>query len=94
MSEKKHQDSAYPEILLDTFSGKPCGQQHGMSKRFYAACAAMNGILSSHKEGLYCDRQEGASSIGIKEKQILNTNNLVKLSYKIADELLMQENAE
>lgn len=92
--EEKHQQSAYPEILLDTFSEKSCPQEHWMSKRFYAACMAMNGILSSHKEMLYCDKQESIPSIGIKEKQILNTNNLVKLSYKIADELLMQEEAE
>ena len=95
MSEKKlGQESAYPGILLDTYSGKPCGQEHGMSKRFYAACAAMQGILSSHKEGLYCNKQEGAQGLGIKEKQILNVNRLVQLSYRIADEMVEQENAE
>jgi hypothetical protein len=48
----------------------------GMSKRFYAACVAMQGILANERlrEKLY-----------YKEK-------LVEYSYNVADELLRQEN--
>lgn len=48
----------------------------GMSKRFYAACAAMQGILAGSSN----------SSYAIDEKKI------IKQAYLIADELLKQEN--
>ena len=48
--------------------------QEGMSKRFYAACAAMQGLLAHY--GLAYSEQH------------------TKESYKLADELLKQENAE
>ena len=48
--------------------------QEGMSKRFYAACAAMQGLLAYY--GLAYSEQHA------------------KESYKLADELLKQENAE
>lgn len=49
---------------------------NGISKRFYAACVAMQGILANERlrEKLY-----------YKEK-------LVEYSYNVADELLRQEN--
>mgnify|MGYP001319154788 CR=1 FL=1 len=46
----------------------------GMSKRFYAACAAMQGLVAHY--GLAYSEQHA------------------KESYKLADELLKQENAE
>lgn len=49
----------------------------GMDKRFYAACAAMQGILASY------------AGIKIEEYPI---NWIAKESYKIADEMLKQEN--
>jgi hypothetical protein len=48
--------------------------QEGMSKRFYAACAAMQGLVAHY--GLAYSEQHA------------------KESYKLADELLKQENAE
>ena len=48
----------------------------GMTKRFYAACAAMQGILASY------------AGIQIKE---FPAEWIVKESYKLADELLKQE---
>lgn len=52
--------------------------QLGMSKRFYAACAAMNGILSNENV------LNGKTSNG--------PSNYVRLAYRCADELLKQEN--
>ena len=84
---KLGQEPAFP--LTETYSSSI---STGMSKRFYAACCAMQGILSSHKEGLYCDKQEAAPAIGLNERYTLNPKYLAKVSYRIADELLSQEN--
>lgn len=54
----------------------------GMSKRFYAACEAMKGILSTQL-GVYFIGQE--LNVGYKKKLIEN-------AYQLADELLKQEN--
>ena len=45
----KEQKTAFPRTpyVLEHAAQKPYGGQAGMSKRFYAACAAMQGILSS-----------------------------------------------
>lgn len=50
----------------------------GMSKRFYAACAAMNGLMSS-----LSPTQEITARLA---------EQISKESYMIADELLKQEN--
>ena len=71
------QKSAFPEIILDSYSGKPCGQDHGISKRLYIATIAMQGILS----GYYSNNEMNAK-----------TETLVSEAYKFADELLKQEN--
>jgi len=55
--------------------------QEGMSKRFYAACMAMQGLLSNH---VYMDNLAYKFENGDIE--------LVKDAYEIADELLRQEN--
>ena len=54
----------------------------GMSKRFYAACAAMQGILAN-QNGEY-------GVIGGTNQQY--TERLISQSYQFADELLKQEN--
>ena len=58
--------------------------QQGMSKRFYAACAAMQGILSN---------QQWAESMKIKDDWDEFKNRVISGSFEIADELLRQENA-
>ena len=73
--KKLGQEPAFPEILLDTYSGKPCGQEHGVSKRFYAACAAMQGLIV------------GVRSSG----DGLNINEITSAAFDFADELLKQE---
>ena len=55
---------------------------NGMSKRFYAACAAMQGILAN-QNGEY-------GVIGGTNQQY--TERLISQSYQFADELLKQEN--
>lgn len=53
----------------------------GMSKRFYAACAAMQGLLSNHA---YMDNlADKFEDAGIE---------VVKDAYEIADKLLKKEN--
>jgi len=52
--------------------------QLGMSKRFYAACAAMQGILSN------ANVLNGQTANG--------PSGFVRLAYRCADELLKQEN--
>lgn len=57
----------------------------GMSKRFYAACAAMNGILANPNTASQIAQQFGSISAE-------DANELVcKTAYKLADELLKQE---
>lgn len=57
------------------------GGNTGMSKRFYAACAAMQGLLSSYAN-------PGASNPLIND----NKDIIIKGCYEFADELLKQEN--
>jgi hypothetical protein len=55
---------------------------YGMSKRFYAACAAMQGILANGN-GFYLN--EGAKTSD-------NLKNKIIFAFAVADELLKQEN--
>jgi len=57
----------------------------GASKRFYAACAAMQGMLSNME-------YQKASAIVAKRNNVEPDEWLVKTAYSLADELLKQEN--
>lgn len=70
MKSKLGQEPAFPH---------PSGMQDGMSKRFYAACAAMQGLLSSSYYNLH---DHSASETYCKK------------AYLMADELLKQEKEE
>lgn len=80
-----NQDPAFPtpDYVLEN-SGVNFNPM-GMSKRFYAACAAMQGLLSN--------------PVGIKaisdnvDTQEEFFSEVIKSSYDFADELLKQENA-
>lgn len=48
----------------------------GISKRFYAACAAMQGLLSAYSG----------------DKHLPSDNEIISSAYDLADELLKQEN--
>ena len=61
----------------------------GMSKRFYAACAAMQGLLSGYYSNP--DMMKILDKDSMEEKMALSTF-IVDQSYYIADELLRQEN--
>lgn len=60
----------------------PIGSHYGMSRRFYAACAAMQGLLTGYSE-----------SLKVNGGYIANTDHedIIKQSYELADELLIQE---
>ena len=57
------------------------GTPNGMSKRFYAACAAMQGMLA-HSTRYHCRKEDEA----LTWKQ-----GMIKEAYELADELLKQE---
>lgn len=83
MSKLKN-ESAFPHERVTERTGdgaiKKWVNCNGMSKRFYAACAAMQGILAS-------PGNEPKSEETFPEYY----RKLVKASYMLADELLKQE---
>lgn len=85
MEDKKLQN-AFPEPYLnDTHLGLSCSK--GMSKRFYAACAAVQGILANPNTAAQIQNAYG----GIAPKDIAD-KLVCKQAFTIADELLKQEN--
>lgn len=66
-------------------------EQTGMSKRFYAACAAMQGILSGELKKLRSE-ESGDNAYPMSLRYGFNKKKLIKNAYEIADELLNQEN--
>ena len=60
----------------------------GMNKRFYAACAAMQGILSNPQTAKQVEAQYG------KVDKDRGYELIVLTAYKVADELLRQEGIE
>lgn len=68
----------------------------GMSKRFYAACAAMQGLLSQHIKPNKGDAFNWEFEPAYKSRFLTNIDDndnqeLVRDAYMIADELLKQE---
>ena len=59
-----------------------CTTQQGMSKRFYAACVVMQGLLSNSVFMSYMAQEYSDNT----DKEV------VKNAYELADELLKQEN--
>lgn len=84
MERKLGQEPAFPyvEELIGSYGTKYDQVTHGMSKRFYAACCAMQGILAN----VNWDRALSESSVkgGVEIT--------AKAAYAFADELLKQEN--
>lgn len=80
MSETKNlgQEPAFPNESNAYMQMPDC---FGMSKRFYAACAAMQGILANEEMRLNItiDQSKGGFS-------------LAKYAFEYADQLLKQEN--
>jgi hypothetical protein len=73
--ENLGQEPAFPTDL-DTFN------QTGINKRFYAACAAMQGMISTHAN-------PNASHPMYDSNE--DITNVVRACYAYADELLKQE---
>lgn len=44
---KEGKENAFPHVELDTYSGKPCNQHFGLTKRELFAAMAMQGLLTS-----------------------------------------------
>ena len=81
MSTKLGQEPAFPEPFLnDPSFSLSCDK--GMSKRFYAACTAIQGLLASPKV-FYLSETE-STQYDLERK--------VRFAYMCADELLKQEN--
>jgi hypothetical protein len=81
---KKGHEPAFPTDLLVDATKNYHGQtiNPGMSKRFYAACAAMQGIMSN---------LEMLKEYNFKFKKD-HIEHIINDCYKMADELLKQEN--
>ena len=77
-NQKLGQEPAFPNENTEFCQDPYC---YGMSKRFYAACAAMQGLLSNPSIGR---PQSFADVDGYEE--------FIKVCYSYADELLKQEN--
>ena len=69
------------EIPTTAFKSMP-----GMSKRFYAACAAMQGMLANPETGQQISSQFGKLTAERANRVLCIT------AYAIADEILKQEN--
>jgi hypothetical protein len=91
MNEKTKKLGQYPAFPNVAFDSEGCfthweDEGHfGMSKRFYAACKAMQGILSNSE----------AYKVIIEDADHQNKcfgEMIIKQSYQFADELLKQEN--
>ncbi|MDA3854962.1 MAG: hypothetical protein PF569_01790 [Candidatus Woesearchaeota archaeon] len=76
MKEKLGQEPAFPFNFEENV---PVDLDPGMSKRFYAACMAMQGLISN------------PNNINIHGFNGTNSKLISELSYKLADELLKQE---
>lgn len=94
-NKKLGQEPAYPsEFDPQTMSFTGCKdiefkkeyEKHtcGMSKRFYAACSAMRGLLANSTVASKLHEHDVP-----QEEQI---NSIIKASYEYADKLLEQEN--
>ena len=78
-NQKLGQEPAFPNENTAFCQPPDC---YGLSKRFYAACVAMQGILAN---------QNGAYRVYGETNQKY-AENLISQSYQFADELLKQEN--
>ena len=89
MKNKLGQESAFPHDEYGYINeDMPCNlieSHNGMSKRFYAACAAMQGLLAN---------ADWTKSANIPDDFDEYKERIANASYEFADELLKQENNE
>jgi len=87
MSEKLGQEPAFPQTGLPEREEVMLTDgllKFGMSKRFYAACAVMTGLLSTIEF-------QKANAIMARKNDIQSDRLLIRTAYELADELLKQE---
>lgn len=89
MSNKLGQERAFP-LVNDSQNYQRNFVEYGMSKRFYAACAAMQGILAGDSNTLTCTTKDDVLSA--HKTYSYDYSKIVKNAFKLADELLKQEN--
>jgi hypothetical protein len=79
MKEKLGHKSAFPHL-------EKCarGDETGMNKRFFAACAAMQGLLANNN---FVDNR-----FYLEENVDNFHRSIAEVAYKIANEMLEQEN--
>lgn len=77
--EKLGQEAAFPMYQVES----------GMSKRFYAACAAMHGLLGNPNTQLQMKEQFGE---GVTAEQAIQV--ACRTAFSLADELLRQEGGQ
>lgn len=89
----KQNEPAFPALSQMNESGYISNENFGMSKRFYAACAAIQGMLANK---VICENL-AKQAIDNKKISLSDIDRYVKIeitamSYQYADELLSQEN--
>lgn len=78
MAEKLGQEPVFPILNSEVNA-----EYNGASKRFYAACAAMQGLLAN---------SDWAKTAKIPDDFDEYKDRVISASYEFADELLKQEN--
>lgn len=86
---KKDKELAFPHIELDTYSGKPCNQHYGLTKRELFAAMFMQSLLSNPERYKYIS-EKVASGMSHEEASSKNAHKAVLL----ADALLTELNKE
>lgn len=97
MEKKLGQEPAFPTIvsfengkMQESYQVGNCEAHfNGVSKRFYAACAAMQGILAGDSNTLTCTTKDDVLSA--HKTYSYNYSKIAKNAFKLADELLKQE---
>ena len=96
MENKLGQEPAFSQSLANDNNGSIYSSNDkshidaGMSKRFYAACAAMQGLLAGEHRALTCVKSGSHTNYGGYD-YTYNFQKLIENSYKLSDELLKQE---
>lgn len=85
--DKLGQESAFAKSAYVSNEGSVDPPQEGMSKRFYAACAAMQGLIAA-KQSMYMVN----SPTNDPMDGFVEPISLCRDAYSFADELLKQEN--
>jgi len=101
MKSKKLNTLAFPcecdysgNELNGVQTGNRTGFETGMSKRFYAACAAMQGMLANVNQSFGVPNVNPESMESALESQTKLNADIVTRAYEFADELLTKEQEE